>query len=53
MIQTKEKKYFKRSELAKVEEREYKTKCKYRTNIVLSEDDAGYSSLLQSVCFLC
>ncbi|KAL5108087.1 Pre-mRNA-splicing factor 18 [Taenia crassiceps] len=45
---TKEKKYFKRSELAKLEEHEYTTKCKYRTNIVLSEDDASYSSLLQS-----
>ncbi|KAM7543216.1 hypothetical protein Aperf_G00000011004 [Anoplocephala perfoliata] len=45
---TSQKKYFKRSELSKAEEEEYHMKCKYRTNIVMAEDDMNSSSLPQS-----
>uniref|UniRef100_A0A5K3EPS7 Pre-mRNA-splicing factor 18 n=1 Tax=Mesocestoides corti TaxID=53468 RepID=A0A5K3EPS7_MESCO len=45
---TKEKKYFKRSELAKVEQQEYQSKCRYKTNIILTEDDMNSSNLPQS-----
>ncbi|KAM3186684.1 hypothetical protein ACTXT7_003824 [Hymenolepis weldensis] len=45
---TRDRKYFKRSELSKAEEEEYHMKCKYRTNIVMQEEDANTTSLLQS-----
>nr|CDS30774.1 pre mRNA splicing factor 18 [Hymenolepis microstoma] len=45
---TKNRKYFKRSDLSKAEDEEYHMKCKYRTNIVMQEEDANSTSLLQS-----